>query len=226
MRHLFAGTLMSAVRAALATLLVCGLLYPLALTAIGQLIFPFEANGSLLRAGDGTVVGSRLIGQQWNGAQWFHGRPSATSATDPSDSSKVVPAPYNASNSGGSNLGPTNKRLMERLVADRASLQSVQPELVGKTLPADMLTTSASGLDPHISPENAALQLARVARARNADPARLPTLVQQYAAARSFWVFGEPRVNVLELNLALQRACPLIEEHPASRECGYAAPNN
>jgi len=217
---------MSAVRAALATLILCGVLYPLALTAIGQLIFPFEANGSLLRAPEGTVLGSRLIGQQWDGPQWFHGRPSATITTDPSDPSKAVPAPYNAANSGGSNLGPTNKNLMQRLLADRASLESAQPELLGKNLPADMLTTSASGLDPDISPENALLQLARVARARDAEPARLQALVQRYTTTRVFGVFGEPRVNVLELNLALQRACPFNETHPENRECGFHRANN
>lgn len=221
MRDLTSGTLISAARAALATLILCGVLYPLALTAIGQLIFPFEANGSLLRAPDGTILGSRLIGQQWNGPQWFHGRPSATTAIDPSDPSKPLPAPYNAANSSGSNFGPTSKSLMQRLVADRDSLELAQPELVGKNLPSDMLTTSASGLDPDISPENASLQIARVARARDADPARLQALVQRYTTARRFGVFGEPRVNVLELNLALQHSCPLNEEHPASRACGF-----
>ncbi|HYA59563.1 MAG TPA: potassium-transporting ATPase subunit KdpC [Burkholderiaceae bacterium] len=217
---------MSATRAALATLILCGLLYPLALTAIGQLIFPFQANGSLLRAPGGTVLGSRLIGQQWNGPQWFHGRPSATTTTDHSDPSKTVPLPYNAANSGGSNLGPTSNSLMQRLMADRESLESAQSGLVGKNLPADMITTSASGLDPDISPENASLQVARVAHARNADPARLQALVQRYTTARSFEVFGEPRVNVLELNLALQRACPSNEDHSASGECEFRAEKN
>lgn len=226
MRQFISETLITAVRAAVSTLILCGLLYPLALTALGQLIFPFEANGSLLRASDGTILGSRLIGQQWDGPQWFHGRPSATTATNPSDPSKTVPAPYNAANSGGSNLGPTNKSLMQRLVTDRESLEVSQPELVGRNLPADMLTTSASGLDPDISPENASLQVARVARARVADPARLQGLVQRYTTARSVGVFGEPRVNVLELNLALQRSCPLNEERPASRECGFRAGKN
>jgi len=226
MRDLAFSTLMSAARAALATLILCGLLYPLALTAIGQVIFPFQANGSLLRAPGGTVLGSRLIGQHWNGPQWFHGRPSATTTTDPSDPSKTVPLPYNAANSGGSNLGPTSGSLMQRLLADRKSLESAQPEFVGKNLPADMLTTSASGLDPDISPENASLQVARVAHARNADPARLQALVQRHTTARSFEVFGEPRVNVLELNLALQRACPLNEDHPDRRGCGFRAEKN
>jgi K+-transporting ATPase ATPase C chain len=169
---------------------------------------PVQANGSLETSSDGTVIGSRLIGQAWNGPEWFHGRPSATTATDPNDPAKTVPAPYNTASSGASNLGPTSKDLAERLSADRKAAEEAQPELAGVKLPADMLTTSASGLDPDISPANAALQVARVARARGVPPADLNALVDRQVIGRSFGIFGEPRVNVLELNLALRLAYP------------------
>lgn len=200
--------IISALRASLVTFVLCGLLYPLALTGLGQLILPFQANGSLERDRNGTVVGSRLIGQHWNGAEWFHGRPSATTETDPSDPSKTVPAPYNAASSGGSNLGPTSKSLMERLMSARQTLEAAQPQLLGRSLPADMLTTSASGLDPDISPANAAMQVERVASARGVPAAQIDALLKQHVTDRSLGIFGEPRVNVLALNLALQRAYP------------------
>jgi K+-transporting ATPase ATPase C chain len=123
--------MMSAVRASLVTWVLCGLAYPLALTGLGQWLMPFQANGSMTRNQDGTVIGSRLIGQLWNGPEWFHGRPSATTDTDPGDPSKTVPAPYNAGNSGASNLGPTSKDLVERLSVDRKALEEAQPELAG-----------------------------------------------------------------------------------------------
>jgi K+-transporting ATPase ATPase C chain len=201
--------MISAARASLVAFVLCGLLYPLALTGLGQLILPFQANGSLERGRDGAVVGSRLIGQQWNGPAWFHGRPSATTTGDPDDPSKTLPAPYNAANSAGSNLGPTSRVLMERLTSDRIALESAQPGLVGARLPADMLTTSASGLDPDISPANALLQADRVASARGVPAAPIHSLVEQHVTGRSLGIFGEPRVNVLALNLALQRAYPL-----------------
>jgi K+-transporting ATPase ATPase C chain len=200
--------MVSAVRASIVAFVLCGLLYPLALTGLGQLILPFQANGSLERGRDGTILGSRIIGQQWSGPQWFHGRPSATTAGAPDDSSKTLPAPYNAANSSGSNLGPTSKRLMKRLISDRRALEAVQPELKGKALPSDMLTTSASGLDPDISPDNAALQVARVASARGVPAAEIEALLVRQVAGRSLGIFGEPRVNVLGLNLALERALP------------------
>jgi K+-transporting ATPase ATPase C chain len=198
----------SALRASLVTFALCGLLYPLALTGLGQWLLPFQANGSLERSADGIILGSRIIGQQWNGPEWFHSRPSATMAADPNDPSKTVPAPYNAANSAGSNLGPTSKRLSERLAADRKILEQSDPELAGRLLPADMLTTSASGLDPDISPANAALQADRVARARGVVPAQVEALLAQHVTGRGLWIFGEPRVNVLALNLALRRAFP------------------
>ncbi len=200
--------MMGALRASLVTWVLCGIAYPLALTGLGQWLMPFQANGSLERNSDGAVIGSRLIGQAWDGPQWFHGRPSAITSTDPNDPTKTVPAPYNAASSGGSNLGPTSKDLAERLAADRKALEQAQPELAGAALPADMLTTSASGLDPDISPANAALQVARVARERGLPPAEIHALLDRQIDGRSFGVFGEPRVNVLSLNLALQRAYP------------------
>jgi K+-transporting ATPase ATPase C chain len=200
--------MISAVRASLVTWVLCGLAYPLALTGFGQWLMPSQANGSLARNPDGTVIGSRLIGQFWNGPEWFHGRPSATTGTDPNDPAKTVPAPYNAASSGASNLGPTSKDLAERLSVDRKALEAAQPELRGAKLPADMLTTSASGLDPDISPANAALQVTRVAQARGVPPAELNALLDRQFTGRSFGIFGEPRVNVLDLNLALQRAYP------------------
>jgi K+-transporting ATPase ATPase C chain len=198
----------TALRASLVTWVLCGLAYPLALTGLGQWLMPFQASGSLETNPDGAVIGSRLIGQAWNGPQWFHGRLSATTDTDPNDPTKTVPAPYNAASSGASNLGPTSKDLAERLSADRKALEKMQPELAGTKLPADMLTTSASGLDPDISPAYAALQAARVAQTRGVPAAAIDALLAQHVTGRSLGVFGEPRVNVLALNLALQRAYP------------------
>ena len=183
----------TALRAAFATWVICGLVYPLAVNGLAQWLLPYQANGSLLLASDGSVLGSALIGQNWTGPEWFHGRPSATADT-----------PYNAANSGGSNLGPTSKALAERLRADRAAIEQGNPS--GETVPADMLTASASGLDPDISPANAAWQVPRVAQARGIPAAEVTALVEQHVAGRSLGLFGEPHVNVLELNLALQHA--------------------
>jgi K+-transporting ATPase ATPase C chain len=199
---------MGALRASLVTWLLCGLAYPLVLTGLGQWLIPFQANGSLERNPGGAVIGSRLIGQYWTGPEWFHGRPSVTTSTDPTDPTKTVSAPYNAANSGASNLGPASKNLAERLSADRKELEEAQPELAGAMLPADMLTTSASGLDPDISPANAALQVVRVARAHGVQPADINALLERQITGRSLGIFGEPRVNVLDLNRALQRAYP------------------
>ena len=193
-----------AVRVSLVTFALCGFAYPLAVTGVGQLFMPYRANGSVLQSADGRIIGSRLIGQQWSDAQWFHGRPSAT--VDLSDATKA--APYNAANTTASNLGPTSKTLQDRLTADRAALDQAQPELAGKPLPADMLTASASGLDPDITPANALLQATRVAKARGVPPKQVAALVAQHTTGRSLWIFGEPRVNVLELNLALEEAFP------------------
>jgi potassium-transporting ATPase KdpC subunit len=182
-----------------------GLAYPIAITGLAQILFPDQANGGLIRNGDGTVIGSRLIGQQWTGPEWFHGRPSATTDSDPTDPTKTIPAPYNAANSGGSNLGPTSGILVERLAANRKALDQTEPELAGNPIPADMLTTSGSGLDPDISPAHAALQVRRVAAARGVPEDRIAAVLARHVAGRTFGIFGEPRVNVLQLNLDLQR---------------------
>lgn len=195
-----------AVRASLVTFVLCGFAYPFVVTGVGQMLMSDHANGSLEMSADGQIIGSRLIGQQWNDPEWFHGRPSATAATDPADPTKTVPAPYNAANTTGSNLGPTSKALQDRLTHDRKALEQAQPELTGKMLPSDVLTASASGLDPDITPANAFLQVPRVAQARGVPPRLIAALVAQHTTPRSLAIFGEPRVNVLQLNLALDKA--------------------
>jgi K+-transporting ATPase ATPase C chain len=197
-----------AVRVSLVTFVLCGFIYPFAVTGMGQLLMPYQANGSVEENAGGRTIGSHLIGQEWSDPQWFHGRPSATVAPDVKDPTKTVAAPYNAASTSASNLGPTSKALQDRLTADRKSLEEAQPELTDKLLPADMLTTSGSGLDPDITPANAALQVARVALARSVAPERIAALVEQHVTPRSLWILGEPRVNVLELNLALEKSFP------------------
>ena len=197
-----------AIRMSLVTFVLCGFAYPLAVTAVGQLIMPYQANGSTLTNADGQIIGSDFIGQQWTDPKWFHGRPSATVGPDPRDPTKNVDAPYNAASTAASNFGPTSKALQDRLGAGRKALEEAQPELAGRVLPSDMLTASASGLDPDITPANALLQAVRVAKARGAPLEQISALVEQHVRPRSLGIFGEPRVNVLELNLALERAFP------------------
>jgi K+-transporting ATPase ATPase C chain len=182
--------------------LITGLIYPLAMTAIAGVIFPDQAEGSLIER-DGKVIGSALIGQEFKDDRYFHGRPSATVAPDPNDSTKTVPAPYNAANSGGSNLGPTSKALADRIKEDVEKLKAENP---GSPVPVDLVTTSASGLDPDISPEAALFQMPRVAKARNMPEDRVRQLVTQHTQGRLIGLLGEPRVNVLALNLALDAA--------------------
>ena len=182
--------------------LITGLAYPLAMTAIAGVLFPKQAQGSLIER-DGKVIGSALIGQEFKEDKYFHGRPSATTAPDPADASKTVPAPYNAANSGGSNLGPTSKALNDRIKED---VDKLKAENSSSPVPIDLVTTSASGLDPEISPEGALFQVARVAKARNMPEARVRQLVTENTAGRFAGLFGEPRVNVLALNLALDAA--------------------
>ena len=182
--------------------LITGLAYPLAMTAIAGAIFPKQAQGSLIEK-DGKVVGSALIGQEFKQDKYFHGRLSATTAPDPADSTKTVPAPYNAANSGGSNLGPTSKALNDRV---KESVDKLKAENASAAVPIDLVTTSASGLDPDISPEGALFQVPRVAKARNMPEDSVRQLVIANTQGRLAGLLGEPRVNVLALNLALDNA--------------------
>jgi potassium-transporting ATPase KdpC subunit len=182
--------------------LITGLAYPLAMTAIAGVIFPKQAEGSLIER-NGKVVGSALIGQEFKDDKYFHGRPSATTAPDPADSTKTVPAPYNAANSSGSNLGPTSKALNDRVKEDVEKLKAENPSM---PVPIDLVTTSGSGLDPDISPEGTLFQVPRVAKARQMPEDRVRQLVTENTAGRLGGLLGEPRVNVLALNLALDAA--------------------
>src|SRR5271169_1059376 len=183
----------------IALTVITGLVYPLVMTGIADVIFPYQAQGSLIEQ-DGKVVGSALIGQVFTDDKYFHGRPSATTAPDPNDSTKTVPAPYNAANSGGSNLGPSNKALIDRVQGDIDTLKKENPSA---PIPADLVTTSASGLDPHISPEAALFQVPRIAKARNLPEDRIRQVVEETTEGRYLGLLGEPHVNVLQLNLAL-----------------------
>jgi K+-transporting ATPase ATPase C chain len=178
-----------------------GLVYPLAITEFAQVALSKPADGSLITKDDGTVIGSSLIGQSFASDKYFHGRLSATSAPDPSDSTKTVDAPYNAANSSGSNLGPTSQKLLDRVKGDVEALGGSP----SKPVPADAVTTSASGLDPDISPDYARLQVTRVAAARNLPKDRVAALVESHIATPILGIFGEPRVNVLLLNMDLDR---------------------
>jgi K+-transporting ATPase ATPase C chain len=182
--------------------LITGLAYPLAMTGLAEVIFPKQAQGSLIEK-DGKVIGSALIGQVFADDKYFHGRPSATNAPDPNDSTKTVDAPYNAANSMGSNLGPTNKALIDRVKGDLDKLKQENPNA---QVPIDLVTTSGSGLDPHISPDAALFQAPRVAKARNMPEDRVRQLVQDHVEGRTLGFLGEPRVNVLALNMALDQA--------------------
>jgi potassium-transporting ATPase KdpC subunit len=181
---------------------ITGLLYPLAMTGIAGVIFPSRSQGSLVEK-DGKVVGSELIGQVFSKDEYFHGRPSATVAPDPNDPTKNVDAPYNAANSGGSNLGPTNQALIDRVKGEVGKLKEENSSM---PVPIDLVTTSGSGLDPHISPAAALFQVPRVAKARNMPENRVRQLVEQQTENHFLGLLGEPRVNVLALNLALDRA--------------------
>ncbi len=182
--------------------LITGVVYPFVVTGIARVAFPYQAQGSLLER-DGKVIGSALIGQQFTSDRYFHARPSATVAPDPNDAGKTVPVPYNAANSGGSNLGPTNKALIGRVQADLEKLKQENPSA---QVAPDLVTTSGSGLDPDISPAAALFQVPRVARARNLPEDRVRELVREHTEDRLFGLLGEPRVNVLALNLALDSA--------------------
>jgi K+-transporting ATPase ATPase C chain len=186
----------------LAFTLLTGIAYPLAVTGIAQVMFPAAANGSLI-VKDGKVIGSALIGQHFKSDRYFHARPSATTDVDPGDPAKTVDAPYNAAASAGSNLGPITQKLLDRVKADVDALRKTD---AGGPIPVDAVTASASGLDPHVSPETALLQVSRVAKARGLPEERVRALVAAHAEGRAFGLLGEPRVNILALNLALDAA--------------------
>jgi K+-transporting ATPase ATPase C chain len=181
---------------------ITGVVYPLAITGIAGAIFPKQAQGSLIEK-DGKVIGSALIGQEFKSDKYFHGRPSATLGPDQADSTKTVSTPYNAANSGGSNLGPTSKALNDRLTKD---IEKLKAENSSAAIPADLVTTSASGLDRDISPDGALFQVPRVAKARNMTEDRVRQFVTENTKDGLAGFLGEPRVNVLALNLALDAA--------------------
>jgi K+-transporting ATPase ATPase C chain len=190
MKNLITALLMTIV-----TTILLGLVYPLIITGLAQVIFPENANGQLIRSADGTVIGSRLLGQPFASPGYFRSRPSAAGA-----------AGYDAAGSSGSNLGPTNQKLIDRIKADVAKLQAENP---GKPVPIDLVTTSASGLDPHITPAAAEFQVPRVARERGMSQDELRNIVAAHTEGRQFGFLGEPRVNVLELNLDLDNRNPM-----------------
>ena len=194
MKHLRPAILMIVIMT-----VITGLAYPMAITGIAQMVFPHQANGSLIQR-NGKVIGSALIGQNFASDKYFHGRPSATTETDPKEPSKTIPVPYAADNSTGSNLGPTAKALVDRVKGDAATLAAQNP---GTPVPVDLVTSSASGLDPDITPAGALFQVPRVAKARGLAEERVRQLVQSQITDRLAGVLGEPHVNVLELNLAL-----------------------
>jgi K+-transporting ATPase ATPase C chain len=179
--------------------LLTGFAYPGVVTGVAQVLFPAQSGGSLIER-DGKVVGSSLIGQNFTSDQYFQGRPSATSGTDPEDDTKTVPVPYNAANTAASNAGPLSQSLIDRVREDAEKRQAENP---GVAVPVDLVTTTGSGLDPHITPAAALFQVPRVARARGIAEAELRQIVQDRIEGRLFGIIGEPRVNVLALNLAL-----------------------
>jgi K+-transporting ATPase ATPase C chain len=192
MKNLFTAILMTIV-----TTVLFGLIYPLAVTEIAQLVFTEKANGQLIKRPDGTIIGSRIIGQPFSGPGYFHPRPSAAGTE------------YDAGASSGSNLGPTNQKLIDRVKADVATLQAENP---GKPIPIDLVTTSASGLDPHISPAGAEFQAPRVARERGLSESEVNALVAKHTEGRMLGILGEPRVNVLLLNLELDERKPMTKK--------------
>jgi K+-transporting ATPase ATPase C chain len=187
--------LVTAILMTFVTTVLLGLVYPLIVTGLAQVIFPDKANGQLIRAADGSVIGSRIIGQPFVGPGYFHSRPSAAGTVG-----------YDAGASSASNLGPTSQKLMDRMKADIERIQAQNP---GKQVPVDLVTASASGLDPHISPAAAEFQLPRIARERSLSEDTVRQLIARHTEGRQFGFLGEPRVNVLELNLDLDRTKPV-----------------
>ena len=202
--------LKQAILATIVLTVLCGLAYPFAMTGLAQVLFPRQSHGSLLER-DGKVIGSELIGQNFTKPEYFHGRPSATTDTDPNDSTKTVPAPYNAAASNASNYAPTAKGLVSDVEARVAALNAENPHAV-TPIPVDLVTTSASGLDPHISPAAAVYQVPRVAAARGVTSDEMLKLVALFTEGRTLGLFGEPRVNVLRLNLALDAKYPIATQ--------------
>lgn len=192
--------LLTAILMTIVTTVLLGLIYPLVVTGLAQVIFPDQANGQLIKK-DGVIIGSRIIGQPFGGPGYFHSRPSAAGA-----------AGYDAGGSSGSNLGPTNQKLIDRVKADVERLQAENP---GKPVPIDLVTTSGSGLDPHISPAAAEFQIPRIARERKMSESEVRQVVNAHTEGRQFGFLGEPRVNVLELNLDLDKAKPTVVQVPA-----------
>jgi potassium-transporting ATPase KdpC subunit len=192
--------LITAILMTIVTTVLFGLIYPLAVTGIAQLAFPDKANGQLIKRSDGTIIGSRIIGQPFSGPGYFHSRPSAAGA-----------AGYDAGASSGSNLGPTNQKLIDRIKGDVEKLHAENP---GKPVPIDLVTTSASGLDPHISPAAVEFQIPRVARERGLTEVEVKKIVEAHTEGRQLGFLGEPRVNVLELNLDLDTRKPLATKGP------------
>ncbi len=188
----------------IAMTVITGLAYPLAMTAVAQLVFPYQANGSLIRV-KGKVIGSVLIGQEFTSPRYFHPRPSATTEPDPKDPTKTISVPYAADNSSGSNLGPTSKALVSGVQAEAAKLARENP---ATAIPVDLVTNSGSGLDPDITPAGALFQVPRIAKARGLPDETVRRLVLAHIDPRFLGILGEPHVNVLELNLALDAVNP------------------
>ncbi|WP_426135370.1 K(+)-transporting ATPase subunit C [Pseudomonas sp. PWP3-1b2] len=208
-QSIFKGLLRPVLVSAVFFMLLTGLAYPAFTTVVAQWLFPFQAQGSLIER-DGKVIGSTLIGQNFTQPGYFHGRPSMTLGADPQDPSKSIAQPYNAGSSGASNLGPTSQKLLDQVAARVQAYRQDNALAADAQIPVDAVTASASGLDPHISVANARLQLARVARVRQIPETELLQLLDAHTSARTLGLLGEPRVNVLQLNLALDARQPAI----------------